>query len=591
MNEALQTFTLEVSELYAALLQAAITFGLALLCLFLYRRYRKAHFGWWAVAWSLYLTRVLAITWFMLSKDRIWLYWHQVVTGWTALALLWAALVFGRQTRFRPAYALALLFPPVWSYAAIYRLDNFFLAAGPAVAFLSLVTLWTGIIVLNYWRRARTAGPFILAASMLLWSVHHLDYPFLRRMGAWSPWGYYLDILFVLATATGMFVMVLDDLRRGLAALSALSGDLSRAVPGEDGLARVLERPLSLPAVRGAAVFARRDGGVALVRGAGDCAPWNGAPSPGAETLITRAIFSSRPELAHDWPAPPGAPAPRYAYAVALPIVRAAGATEALVMVGDTRDPFTALDESFLLTLGRQIGAALDAAELSRGLAARTAELRKLSVRMIQQHEEERRRVSLALHDETAQVFSALKLQLGLLRERAPAGLTADFDRMLTLVDEGLYGIRSVTQDLRPSLLDDLGLVPALRSLASDFESRTGIGVTVEAPDALPRLPPDSDLALFRALQEALSNMARHSGARRAAVRITARDGGLSLMVTDDGRGFGREPDLLRLESGGHLGLAGMRERIRVVGGDVDFGAAPGGGAQLDIWVPVEAEA
>ncbi len=588
----LEEFTVSPAELYAALLQAAITFGLVLLCAFLYRRYRKPHFGWWALAWLLYLLRIGAITTFMMTADRLWLYWHQVVTGWTALALLWAALVFGRQLRFRRSYALALLFPPAWSYAAIYRLDNFLLAAGPAVLFLSLVTLGTGGVMLAYWRRVRTAGALVLGVSFVLWGLHHLDYPFLRARGAWSPWGYYLDILFVLATAAGMFVLVLDDLRRGLAALSTLSGDLTRegGTPASDALARVLERPLTLPAVRGAAIYTLKDGVAMLIRGSGVCAAWKGAPSMEAAAVITRAIHLGRPEFSHDWPAPKvdGAVPPRYAYAVALPILRGAAATEALVIVGDARDPFAALDEEFLLTLGRQIGAALDAAQLSRGLAARTAELSRLQVRMIQQHEEERRRVSLALHDETAQVFSALKLRLGFLGERLEPSLAAEFDRLVELVDEGLLGIRGVTHDLRPSLLDDLGLLPALRSLVADFGERTGIALTVEAPEGLPRLSAEAELALFRTLQEALSNVARHSGAARAAVRIRAANGGVSLAVTDDGRGFGGVLDLDRLESAGHLGLAGMRERMAVVGGVVQLGEEPGGGARVEIWVPAE---
>ena len=86
-------------ELDAALLQAAITAGLAALCAFLFFRYRKPYFGWWAVAWGLYLLRIVAITSFLLSSDWSWLYWHQVVTGWTALALLYAALVFSQQIR------------------------------------------------------------------------------------------------------------------------------------------------------------------------------------------------------------------------------------------------------------------------------------------------------------------------------------------------------------------------------------------------------------------------------------------------------------------------------------------------------------
>lgn len=590
----LEQYTVSPTELYAALLQAAITLGLVLLSWFLYRRNRKPYFAWWTVAWSLYLLRIGAITTFMLTTDRAWLYWHQVVTGWTGLALLWAALVFSRRLRFRPLYALLLLFPPAWSYVAIYRMDNFLLAAGPAVLFLSLVTLWTGGVLLAYWRQVRTPGALILGLGFVLWALHHLDYPFLRARGAWSPWGYYLDIMFVLATAAGMFVLVVDDLRRGLAALSALSGDLSRGglapqagTSAADAPTLLLERPLSLPAVRGAAIFALQGGSAALVRGSGVCAGWSGAPSDEAAAVITRAIHFGRPEFGHDWPA--AGPRASYAYAVALPIVRGSAGTEALVIVGDTRDPFTTLDEEFLLTLGRQIGAALDAADLSRRLATRTEELSRLSVRMIRQHEEERRKVALALHDETAQVFSALKLQLGFLRERADQSLAAEFDRLVELVDEGLHGIRGVTHDLRPSLLDDLGLLPALRSLAADFGERTGIIVTVEAPERLPGLSAEAELAVFRTLQEALSNVARHSGAERAAVRIGSAEGGVALRVQDDGRGFGGVLDLDRLESAGHLGLTGMRERIGVVGGRVALGEEPAGGARVDIWVPAEA--
>ena len=88
-------------ELDAALLQAAITGALALLCAFLYQRYRKPYFAWWAGAWGLYLLRVGAITSFLLTSQRIWLYWHQVITGWTALALLSAALVFDQRFQWR----------------------------------------------------------------------------------------------------------------------------------------------------------------------------------------------------------------------------------------------------------------------------------------------------------------------------------------------------------------------------------------------------------------------------------------------------------------------------------------------------------
>ncbi|MGH7534784.1 MAG: hypothetical protein ACREMG_04295, partial [Gemmatimonadales bacterium] len=99
-------------ELHAALLQAAITAALALLCGFLYHRYRKPYLAWWAGAWGLYVVRIAAISSFLLTSNRIWLYWHQVVTGWTALALLGAALVFSQQVRWRWWHLAVGLFPP-----------------------------------------------------------------------------------------------------------------------------------------------------------------------------------------------------------------------------------------------------------------------------------------------------------------------------------------------------------------------------------------------------------------------------------------------------------------------------------------------
>ena len=120
-------------ELDAAILQAAITCGLAVLSGFLYRRYRKSYFAWFAVAWALYVLRLGAIMGFLLTRNWSWLYWHQVLTGWTALAILWAACVFSGQTRWRRAVLALGLFPPAWSWVAIYRLDHFLWAALPAV--------------------------------------------------------------------------------------------------------------------------------------------------------------------------------------------------------------------------------------------------------------------------------------------------------------------------------------------------------------------------------------------------------------------------------------------------------------------------
>ena len=573
-------------ELDAALLQAAITAGLAVLCAFLFSRYRKPYFGWWALAWGLYFLRIVAITSFLLSSDWSWLYWHQVVTGWTALALLYAALVFSQQIRWRWRYLGLVLFPPIWSYIAIYRLDHFLWAAGPAVLFLSLATLWTGWVFFRYRRTVPSSGATLLAVAFGLWGLHHLDYPFLRARGALAPWGYYLDILLALAVGAGILLLVLDDLRRGLGALSALSGDLQRAGREQDVLDALLARPLTLPAVRGSALYVVDPGGGRFVRGAGVCASWHEIPIPASgAAVLGRVIQTGRPQFSGDW-TDAGPDGSAYAYAAVLPILREQGVVAALVLVGHARDPFTALDDSFLLALGHQVGAALENADLYSRLETRTVELARLSARMIEQHEEERRRLSRELHDETAQVFSAVKMELGVLRDTAHSGEIARLDNVLALIDTGIRSIRSVTNDLRPSLLDDLGLLPALRSLVADFGERSGIRTGLAVPSALPPLSREAELALFRALQEALSNVLRHANARTVDIGISINRQGVLLQVSDDGRGLptGVAPESLELQ--GHMGLAGMRERITALGGTVRLRGRTGAGALLEVLVP-----
>jgi signal transduction histidine kinase len=573
------------TELHAAFLQAVITLGLAALCWFIHLRYRKPYFAWWAGAWGLYGVRIAAIVSFLLTGNWIWLYWHQVVTGWTALALLYAALVFSRGLRWRHWYLALVLFPAVWSYVAIYRLDHFLWAVGPAVLFLSLATLWTGWVFIRYRQRVRSSGATLLASAFILWGLHHLDYPVLRARGAWNPWGYYIDILLTLAVGTGILLLVLDDLRRGLGALSDLSGDLQQAGRQQDVLDALLARPLTLPAVRGSALFLAEDGRPRFARGAGVYGGGADATPDGHATdVITRALTTGLPQVTDRWK---DRAAGSYPYAAVLPLFRNQATMGALVLVGDTRDPFTALDDRFLVALGQQVGAALENTDLYRRLEARTVELAGLSARMIEQHEEERRRLSRELHDETGQVFSAVRIELGVLRDGLPPAQSGRLDQVLGLIDKGIRSIRSVTNDLRPSLLDDLGLLPALRSLVAEFAERSGMRVELDAPASLPPLSEEAELALFRALQEALSNVLRHAQARSVDIGISVSREGVLLEVRDDGRGpNGARPE--ELERAGHMGLAGMRERIGALGGTVRFGGQPGAGALLEVLLPTE---
>lgn len=591
LNALLQGPPVLATELAATLLQGAITTGLAALCAHLYVRFQRPWFGWFAVAWSVYVLRLLCISLFLLTDQRVWLYWHQVTTGWTALVLLWAAIVFLRQPPARPAYLLVALFPPIWSFIAIYSLDSFILAALPAVAFLSAATAWTGYVFWRHNRLVGSSGARLLAAAFAFWGLHHLDYPFLRAQGAWTPWGYYLDICFELLVGAGLVLLVLDDLGRGVRALSALSGDLHRRDSNRDSLDTLLSRPLTLAGVRGSAMYLLDEGdditapiparmtpresstelssaaqppAGRFVRGAGSCVSWpQTAPGRAVSDVLARMRSTRRPQVAIGEGEHP--------FVAALPVSRGNRLIGALLMAGDVRNPFTALDDNFLVALGQQVGAALEQANLDQQLAARTKSLEQLSMRMVRQHEEERRRLSRELHDETAQVFTAVKMQLEGLRPSLVPTATSRLDRLLALVDTGIRSIRNVTHELRPSLIDDLGLLPALRSLVSEFSERTGLRITLDAPAHLPKLAQEADLALYRALQEALSNVARHAKATGVRVQVEADSAQLRLTVSDDGTGFNIGADGRIQDPNARMGLTGMQERIHAVGGHVTF--------------------
>jgi len=576
-------------EIEAAILLALITLALTALSLFLYRRYHKPYFVWWAVGWALYALRIGAIITFLQTDNWRWLYLHQVITGWTALALLGAAMSFAHPRRLHMGWlAPAVLFPMAWAWVAIYQLDSFTLAASATVVLMALATGWTGVTFLRYRRRTGSAAARLVGIAFLLWSVHHLDYPLLRARGLLTPWSYYLDIGFILVTGIGVLLLVLEDLGRGLRTLSALSGDLQRGAATEQAIDALLLRPLALTGVLGSAMFRVEDGGRTgrFVRGAGVASGWAGCVPRGqlAEAIAT-TLAGGKPAFSATAAAPIGDPTP-FPFTVVLPVLRGAAVRGALVIVGSTSDPFTALDESFLVALGQQVGAALENEDLYQRLTVRTLELERLSLRIVQQHEEQRRRLSLELHDETAQVFSAVKIQLGMLREVASPADATRLGTVVGLVDEGMRSIRRVTEDLRPSLLDDLGLVPALRAMAQDCEARSGLGVSFAAAAPAPMLGEEAELALFRGLQEGLSNVVRHADARRAMVALAVREGQVVLSIEDDGRGLPEGFAIESLSRQGHMGLAGMHERLVALGGEVLMERAVSGGLRLVLRVP-----
>jgi signal transduction histidine kinase len=198
--------------------------------------------------------------------------------------------------------------------------------------------------------------------------------------------------------------------------------------------------------------------------------------------------------------------------------------------------------------------------------------MRALTGRLMRSQDDERRRIARMLHETTAQDLAALKMHLARL-SRTSAGLP-DADRValtesIDLAERSMTGIRTLSYLMHPPLLDEAGLLSALRWYAAGFEKRSGIKVDIDLPPSFERLPQDVETMLFRIVQEALINIHRHAESRTAVIRLRADGHGLTLEVEDRGRGMPAEL-IAQLPTGGGalgVGVAGMYQRLRQFGG------------------------
>jgi len=224
-------------------------------------------------------------------------------------------------------------------------------------------------------------------------------------------------------------------------------------------------------------------------------------------------------------------------------------------------------------------------------LHASREELRELSARVLEAREEEKTLIARELHDELGQLLTALKMDLAWLREHAAAdgGLAGKLGDMGALLDQTVSTTRRISADLRPLMLDDLGLADAASWLVDEFAKRSGVGCDMKVVGAehLADAPKPVATAVYRALQESLTNVARHSGAKSAWIVLAADAGGIDVEVEDDGRGIAPQ-DVTKSRS---LGLKGMRERITYLGGSFEVARAPRGGTRLRLRVPLPAPA
>src|SRR3989338_704566 len=254
---------------------------------------------------------------------------------------------------------------------------------------------------------------------------------------------------------------------------------------------------------------------------------------------------------------------------------------------------FSSHEIKFLSTLADQTAIAIHNSQLyeqirkqSQGLLVYRNQLRALTVKMIGSKEEEAKRIARELHDEAGQLLASVYIVLDDIAREVEPPAKERIQKVIGMLDQIEEQLRSLAHQLPPTILDDLGLLPAIQSLAQRFSKRTGMDIALdEVPKQ--RLPPAIETALYRTVQEALNNVTKHAQATTVRVQIQQEDGIVRCLVLDNGIGFDA-PTVLSRTGAESLGLVGIRERVEILKGKLQIQSAPGQGTQLCVTIPLE---
>jgi signal transduction histidine kinase len=246
---------------------------------------------------------------------------------------------------------------------------------------------------------------------------------------------------------------------------------------------------------------------------------------------------------------------------------------------------FTKEEIAFFTTLGTQAAVALQNARLFEEVRAGHEQLRDLSRRLLEVREVEHRHIARELHDEIGQVLTGLKLTMEMARRLPPRGANLALQKGESLVDELLVQVHRLSLELRPAMLDDLGLLPTLLWYVERYSSTTALKVnfTQHGLDGQ-RFTPDIETAAYRIVQEALTNVARHAKVQQVVVQVSCVSNALIIEIQDQGTGFDFE---MAIRTGKANGLTGMRERVRLLAGELSIDSTPGVGTSIVAELPL----
>jgi signal transduction histidine kinase len=210
---------------------------------------------------------------------------------------------------------------------------------------------------------------------------------------------------------------------------------------------------------------------------------------------------------------------------------------------------------------------------LEEKLAERASKLHAFAVELIRAEEEQRTRIARELHDGLGQMMTAVNIELQMLHEAAPDSVRTRVEDVRALSAQVMAEMRRISHELRPAILDELGLAQAVRALAQRMAKHAHLAIDCDITGNVDRLPADSVIACYRLVQEALNNVVRHANASRVRVTMVRDEDRLKVSVSDDGKGISYDPSSPDAMRDGHFGLMGMQERIRAIGGKFWYGA------------------
>ncbi|MDQ7849575.1 MAG: GAF domain-containing sensor histidine kinase [Armatimonadota bacterium] len=541
---------------------------------------REAQVGWWAAAFALYTAHVLL----------------------EALAFIWPGVIILRHLFFVLAAAaiarslgpLPLPLSPLLAVVAIV-LSALLLPSFPGWAAVPPSLLGGAWFVLAAVRYLRGVGgleersSLLVFGGLLLTGAISLAYPLLRPQPIWVGVGAGLSGLFTIAFALGVLLRSWAR-ARDLATVNAVAETLNRSTNIQEALQTSLQRIVELMNLRSGWVFIQEDGGYTLAahRALPEPLAANDAAAMAGDCRCLQLLREGRLRQAVNtvpclrlenagWPQVRHASVPLYTAG------RAVGVMNLLLPEGRN---LVGRELDMLAAVGHQIALAVERNRLFEEVRAKEAARGELIEKLLTAQEDERRRIARELHDEAGQALTALILNLEMAERAAPPEEATRLERLRAIAEHTLGELRTLIYELRPTILDDLGLGAAIRWLVKEVVEPTGIKVDLQLQGLERRLPHAVETAVFRIAQEAFNNMLKHAQASRVRVAVGVDHREVSITVEDNGRGF-NPATVPPSRTGRGLGLLGMRERAELLGGRLVVESTVGQGTRVHGVLPL----